>query len=492
MQRTCILQSLEGDNNISEKRPKIGLFPATAIVLGAVIGSGIFVSPASMARSSTSGLQLLWIWAIAGLLTMIGALTQCELCSSMPRSGGLYTYLREAFGDRVAFFYGWANFMIAGSGGIAAVAFIFAAYCNELTPIWHSPEAMQLWQVHIPGLGSLFPLANMGEKFVAVTLVVALTWINTRGVRAGAGVQSVSTSIKMMAMVFIIIVGFSDPQGSTHQIISERSIHNTMTMAQMVGLAVIALSGAFWSYDGWGNIAYIAGEVRRPERTVPRALILGTSIVIVVYLLVNASFLYSFSIQGLGAVPGDRIASALLGKVLGPIGAQIVAVVILVSTFDGTNAGILTNARVYHSMANEGLLPHQVGATHAKWFTPYVALWLQCLWTIVLLVSGSFELIASMYVWVNWLFYFLMAVAVFVCRRRKMSRAFTIWGYPYVPAVFLVFTLLYLGVTLAQDIQSYRQGDTPTVNSLMGLVLVLVGAPLYLYMHHRRKTAFLG
>lgn len=469
-------------NNSTEGRPAIGLFSTTAIVLGAVIGSGIFVSPAAMARSSSSGSQLLWIWMIAGLLTLIGALTQCELCSSMPRSGGLYTYLREAFGDKVAFFYGWANFMIAGSGGIAAVAFIFASYVNEISPLWHPAEVLQHWEVHIPGLGSLFPIANFGEKMVGSTLVIGLTWINTRGIKAGAGVQAVSTSLKIAALLFIVVAGFSDPHGTVQQITSEKAHSLPLNAWQLIGLAVVALGGAFWSYDGWGNVAYIAGEVKHPEKTVPRALILGTFIVIAVYMLVNASFLYSFAVEDLGRVPGDRIASALLGKIFGKFGAQMVAMIILLSTFDGTNAGVLTNPRVYQTMAKEGLFPSRIGRVHPVSFTPNFALWLQCLWTVVLLVSGSFELITSMYVWVNWLFYLLMSIAVFICRRRGMPRAFTITGYPYVPAVFLIFTVIYLVMTLVQDIQAYQSGASPTINSLMGLALVIAGLPLYLFM----------
>ena len=248
------------------------------------------------------------------------------------------------------------------------------------------------------------------------------------------------------------------------------------------------MSGAFWSYDGWGNVAYVAGEVERPGRTVPQALILGTGIVIVIYLLVNAAFLYSFGVEGLGQVPGDRVASALMGRVFGPTGISIVVAIILLSTFDGTNAGVLTNARVYHTMAREGLLPSAVGWSDETHSSPYVALWLQCAWTIVLLVTGSFDLITSMYVWVNWLFYLLMASAVFVCRRRGMPRSFTIWGYPYVPGAFFVFTCIYLLMTLVQDVQNFQAGTTPTINSLMGLLLVLAGFPLYWLMKRYRRS----
>lgn len=469
-------------------RPAIGLYPTTAIVVGAVIGSGIFVSTPGMARSSTSGAMLLGVWIAAGLLTLVGALTQCELCSSMPRTGGLYVYLHEAFGEAVGFFYGWANFTIAGSGAIAAIGFIFASYLNEFLPLWHPPPAVAGWAVNLPWLGRLYPLADLSEKGVAATLAVALTWLNTRGVKLGAGLQSLSTTLKVLALVAIVAFGFGAASGSWSHVVA-RPEAAPADLAKMLGLVVTALGGAFWAYDGWGNVTYVASEVKDAGRTVPRALVLGTTIVILVYLAVNAAYLYVFPLDALGKVPSDRVASALMERVAGPWGAWAVALVILLSAFDTTNSTILTNARVYFAMASERLFPKAAGSIHPRYGTPHVALWLQCAWTLVLLATGSFDLIASMYVWVNWLFYLLMAIAVFVCRRRGMPRKFTIRGYPYLPATFVVFTTIYLVMTLVEDVRAFRAGEAPCIKSVMGLLLVLSGAPLYWGMARRRSRA---
>ncbi len=468
-------------------KPAIGLYSTTAIVIGAVIGSGIFVSPAGMARSSSSGLALLGVWIVAGALTFIGALTQCELCSSMPRTGGLYIYLKEAFGESVGFFYGWANFMIAGSGAIAAISFIFAGYFSEFFPLWRAPPELQRWAITIPYLGRLFPLADLGEKMVAGAIVIGLTWINTRGVRLGAGLQSISTTCKVLALLGIVGAAFFATGGSSHHIWASRAGTTTLTTWQFLGLAVTALGGAFWSYDGWGNVTYVAGEVKRPERTVPLALFLGTAIVILIYLAVNWAYLYVFPVEELGKVSGDRVASALMNQAFGPWGVWAVALIVLVSTFDTTNSSILTNPRVYFAMAKENLFPAMAGGVHPKYGTPHVALWFQCAWTLVLLFTSSFELITSMYVWVNWLFYLLMALAVFICRRRGYARAFTIKGYPYVPAAFALFTCAYLVMTLLEDIHQFQIGESPMIKSLMGLTLVLLGSPVYLFMIYRRR-----
>ena len=468
---------------MSELKPSIGLYPTTSLVVGSMIGSGIFISTAGMARSSTSANTLIWVWIVGGLLTLFGALAQCELCGTYPKTGGLYVYLREAFGEKTAFFYGWANFMIAGSGAIAAISFIFGTYLNEFFPLWQAPKALSESAWTIPYLGKLFPFANLGEKIVASSIVIFLTWLNTRGVRLGALLQSVSTTAKVLALFTIISFGlfFSNSHPA-----AVAPITPPLHFWQSLGLFMMMLNGAFWSYDGWGNVAYVAGEVKRPERTIPLASIIGTFLVIGVYILVNLAYLHVFSIEELGKVEGDRVASALMNQVAGIRGAQFVALAILLSTFDTTNSSTLSNARVYFAMAKEGLFAKSAGEVHPKYGTPAVSLWYQCGWTLVLIFTGSFELITSTYVWVNWLFYLLMALAVFVFRRRKLPRTFTAWGYPYLPALFIIFTLFYLGMTLIEDIRAYQAGEAPIIKSVVGILLVLAGTPFYLLLIRKR------
>lgn len=469
--------------------PTLGAYPATAIVVGAVIGSGIFVSSPGMARNSLDATTLLGIWAVAGFFTLIGALTQCELCSQFPKTGGLYLYIKEVFGECAGFFYGWANLIIVGSGASAALAFIFSSYLGEFIALPGFSPTLQAYAFHIPGLGDLYPFANGGEKAVGAVLIVFLTWLNARGIRFGAGLQSISTTLKVLALFAIIACGLYWSGGSWSHITAPRVTPLHTSMWQGLGLCVTALGGAFWAFDGWGNLTFIAGEIKKPAKTIPLALLGGTLIITSVYLLVNIAYLRVLSLEGLSTVTGDRAASALMHAVVGPIGAQAVALLILLSTFDAINSGILTNPRVSFAMARDGLMPPSVGRLHPEYKTPVKALWMQGTWALVLLFTGSFDLVASMYVWVSWFFYFLMAVAVFVCRKRNYPRTFTIIGYPYLPLLFACFTVFYLGATLVEDIRAYQAGTAHTINSLMGVMLVLSGFPLYLWMKRRNRNS---
>jgi APA family basic amino acid/polyamine antiporter len=469
--------------------PTLGAYSATAIVVGAVIGSGIFVSSPGMARNSLDGVTLLGIWALAGFFTLIGALTQCELCSQFPKTGGLYLYIKEVFGECAGFFYGWANLVIVGSGASAALAFIFSSYLAELIPLPSFSKELEACALHIPWLGSLYPFANAGQKGVGALLILLLTWVNVRGIQFGAGLQSISTTLKVLALIAIIGFGLSWSGGDWAHVTAPRVTPLHTSMWQSIGLCVTALGGAFWAYDGWGNLTFIAGEIKRPAKTIPIALIGGTLILTSVYLLVNVAYLRVLSLEGLSVVPGDRAASGLMNAVVGPIGVQAVAFLILLCTFDAINSGILTNPRVSFTMARDRLMPSWMGRLHPQYKTPAVALWMQGLWALLLLFSGSFDLVASMYVWVSWFFYFLMAVAVFICRKRKYPRTFTLIGYPYLPLLFACFTVFYLGATLLEDIRAYQAGTAATINSLMGVFLVLSGWPLYWWLKRQQRLS---
>jgi APA family basic amino acid/polyamine antiporter len=250
------------------------------------------------------------------------------------------------------------------------------------------------------------------------------------------------------------------------------------------------MSGAFWSYDGWGNVAYIAGEVREPAKTIPRAILLGTACFILLYLLINAAYLYILPVEAIGKIAGDRVASGMASAVVGPRGAMLVAGLIMLSTFDTTNSSILTNARVYFAMARDRVFWRRAGEAHPVYRTPHGALWVQGVWAIVLLVSGSFDSITSMYVFVNWSLYALMAIGLFVLRRRdpQAKRPYETPGYPWVPGIFTLFSLCYVAVTLVTDVQAYRAGEQPLIKSLAGVALVLAGLPFYLYWRYSRSS----
>ena len=484
-------------SNPSLKRA-LGLYATTALVIGSVVGSGIFSSPSQMARDLPSAPYLMGVWVLTGVLTLFGAFTQCELVGQMPKTGGLYEYFREVYGEGLGFLYGWANFMIAGSGAIAAISFFFAQYFENFTALPHFTHALTFLGVtentpgNIPFLGAIFPYQFLGRKLVASFLVVFLTALNVRGVKLGGMVQSISTTAKMLAILAIVLVAFIAGSHVGH--VSNWSQVGTPGTSllgwPLIGAVALAMSGAFWSYDGWGNAAYIAGEVREPQKTIPKAIILGTLTFIGLYLVVNLAYFYILSVTGVANAPGDRVASQMVFAVVGSGGAGIIAVIMMLSAFDTTNSTVLTNARVYYAMARNGLFVRKGAEVHEKFQTPHIALILQGAWSIILLVTGSFDLIVSMYVFVNWVLYALMAVAVFILRKRKpdAERPFSVPGYPWVPAIFVLFASAYVIITLVTDIQAYQAGTQPLIRSVTGMALVLTGLPFYYYWRWKRRA----
>ncbi|HEY3874575.1 MAG TPA: amino acid permease, partial [Candidatus Kapabacteria bacterium] len=428
----------------------LGLYAATSLVIGSVVGSGIFSSPSQMARDLPSSPLLLGVWVLTGILTLFGAFTQCELVGQMPKTGGLYEYFREVYGEGLGFLYGWANFMIAGSGAIAAISFFFAQYFENFMPLPHFTRALTAMGVtettpwNIPLLGAIFPYQFLGRKLLGSCLVVLLTALNVRGVKLGGNLQSISTTLKMLAILAIVLVAFIAGSHLGHAgnwaASGPSFTKNGMTLWTLIGMIALAMSGAFWSYDGWGNIAYVAGEVREPQQTIPQAIIRGTIIFIVLYLVVNLAYFYILGVSGVANAPDDRVASQMIFAVAGSGGAGIIAAIMMLSAFDTTNSTVLTNARVYYAMARNGLFVRKSAKVHEKFQTPHIALILQGAWSIMLLMTGSFDLITSMYVFVNWVLYDLMAIAIFVLRKRKpdAERPFSVPGYPWVPIIFVL------------------------------------------------------
>jgi APA family basic amino acid/polyamine antiporter len=467
------------------------LYPTTAIVIGSVVGSGIFVVPVSMAQQLGSAPLLLLVWVVTGIITLMGALTQCELAAQMPRTGGLYEYFREIYGEKISFLYGWANFMIAGSGAIAAIAIIFGKYFGEFVTLPHLSPALEKTPWHLPLLGDIFPYDNIGGKSIAGIIIVFLTYINIRGVKLGAMLQSISTTSKVIALLLVTGVAFlvGSHVGSIANWSSITDAGASLSGWTLIGAIATAITGAFWAYDGWGNAAYIGGEVKDPAKTLTRAMILGTIIFIALYVIVNLAYLYILPIGKLATVPEDRLASEMVIAVIGGAGGALVAGLIMLSTFDTTNSSILTNARVYYAMAKDKVCSKRIGNVHPKFQTPYISLSVQGLWALILLFSGSFGLILDMYVFVNWILYVLMAVGVFVLRRREPTRErpFKVPGYPVVPGIFVIFASLYVVVTLVKDINGYT-GSQPLIPSVTGLVLVLAGLPFYFFWKNKFKV----
>jgi basic amino acid/polyamine antiporter, APA family len=469
------------------------LFPTMAIVIGSVVGSGIFAVPAGIAREVGDASLILLIWVGAGLLTLFGGLTQSELVGQMPRTGGLYEYFHEIYGERMGFLYGWANLMIAGSGAIASIAIVFATYLGEFVTLPHLSAALEAEPLHLPMLGDIFPFANMGVKVIAVSVIIILTYINIRGVRVGATLQKISTSTKVIAILCVIGVAFiaGSSIGSTANWSSTTPKGLGLSGTSLLLAIGFAVTNAFWSYDGWGNVAYVGGEVKEPQRTIPRAIIFGTLIFIGIYLLMNLAYFFILPVEAVASAPGDRVASLMVSTVLGGAGGALVAALIMLSTFDTTNSTILANARVYYAMAANKVFAPRAASVHPKYRTPHIALFIQGAWSVVLVLTGSFGLLLDMYIFVNWLMYVFMALGVFILRRRNpdAERPFRTPAYPLIPLVFILFATTYVILTLVLDIQAYNAGERPILQSVTGLVLVLAGLPFYYFWKNKRATS---
>jgi APA family basic amino acid/polyamine antiporter len=444
----------------------LGLSGAVSIVIGTVIGSGVFLVPSSMIRNLGSVTTLFVVWVAAGLLSLFGALTYAELAAAMPEAGGEYVYLTAAYGPFWGFLYGWTQFWVAKSGSIATLA---AGFYTYLTVFY--PSLAANWVVlplHIGPGGSLLEI-HYGQ-LIAIAVILTLAVVNCFGVRAGGGVQVAVTSVKVTLLAIVIAVGLFSP-----------APHATMAGAVVVtpGMAgfFAAMVSALWAYDGWNNVSMVSSEIKNPQRNLPRALIFGTLAVIVVYLLINAAYFHILSAKQVAETP--RVAAEMVQILYGPAATKAVAVAVLVSIFAALNGSILTGSRVPYAMARDGLFFRSIAAVHPRFHTPGAAILSLSLWSCVVVLSGWFDDLYNFVIFGSWILYLLTAVSVFVLRKKKpeMERPYRTLGYPVVPVLFVAVAILLLWSTL----------HTRPRESLMGLGLMAAGVPFYL-MWRRHRT----
>lgn len=480
-------------------RPALGLFTTTMIVVGAVIGSGIFRKPGGMAGDLVgaglgSPMILLGVWALAGIITLFGALTNAEVAGMIPETGGQYVYFGRMYGSFSAYLYGWAVFAVIQTGSIASIAYVFAEYCSKFFNPFHLGAASEAMTVHLPFIGDIHPLADIGVKGIAAALIILLTFVNYLGVKFGGIVQNIFTVSKIAAMLTLVVMAFLVPgAGSAANATAGSLIHPPSGDGGMLvkALAIAAaLGGAFWAYDGWNNVTYIAGEVKSPQRNIPRALIVGMAIIIVVYLLINLAYCWVLPID---AMASSKLVAADTAEKFFSGGGKWIAAAVLVSTFGTTNGTILASARVYFSMARHNVFPKFLGNAHPRYHTPAASLFVQCAWSVLLLFSGTFDTLTDTLIFVSWLFYAAGAYGLFVLRRKEpgTARPYKVPGYPLIPAIFVVFAIIYLGLTVYNDIDGYNTavaaGKPAIINSAFGIFLVLLGIPIYLYYRNRKS-----
>ena len=468
---------------------KINFWAATAIITGSVIGSGVFMKPASMAAVLGSPAWLTIAWVLAGIFSLFGALVFAEAGAMIPENGGLYVYFRYMFGDFFAFLYGWAAFAVINTASVAAIAFVCVQYADfflHLPRFDAATEQNIIW--HIPLLGDLHPLENFGVKVLGITLVLALTLLNYISVKAGSAFQVISTGIKI-AVIFALIAGifFSGHGSVQHFIQAAEPKHGWPLMSGMI----VAMTGAFFAYDGWINVAAVAGEMHNPQKNIPKSLITGVFTCIVVYVLVNQAYLYALPVEKIAVSP--LVASDAIAVSWGNTGAALIAALIVVCTIGAVNGNVMACCRITYQMGHDKVCASWAGKVHPRFKTPGNALWLHAIWTSAFIFTGTFDMLADMFVFVTWVAYLFGAIGIFILRKKMpdAARPYRVWGYPLVPLLFIVFSAFYLIVTIWNDVNNYITGKAPVINSLLGLTITLLGIPLYYYYRkkYKNKTA---
>ena len=473
--------------------PALGLFTTTMMVVGGVIGSGIFRKPGVMAGQIGSPELLLGVWVLAGIITLFGALTNAEISSFIPETGGQYVFYERMYGPFAAYIYGWAVFAVIQTGSIAALAYVFAEYFTKLVPLPELSGSAASWAFHLPFIGDIAPFRELGIKCLAAFVIVVLTAVNYLGVRFGGVVQNVFTIAKVAGMAALFLAVFLVPSagGSVAHLTTPSATIHKEGFALVAAIAA-ALQGAFWAYDGWVKTTYFAGEVREPQRTVPRATVLGMFIVTAIYLLMNVAYCWVLPID---VMAQSKLVAADVAERITSGGGKWIAVVVMISTFGANNATVLASARIYFAMARRNVFPAVLGRVHPRFHTPAASLIVQGVWSVLLVFSGTFDTLTDTLIFVSWVFYAAGAYGVFVLRRKEPNapRPYKVPGYPLVPWVFVLFALLYLGFTIYNDVSGYlaavAEGKHAIINSAFGTALVLIGAPIYLY--YRKKSAAL-
>ena len=440
----------------------LGLLDATTLVMGSMIGSGIFIVSADVARQVKSPGLLIVCWLLAAALTIVAALSYGELAAAMPQAGGQYVYLREAFGRLWGFLFGWTMFVVIQTGTIAAVAVAFAKYTGVFLP---SVSASN----YLVGSGKV---GLTTQQLLAIAIVLVLTFVNTRGIRTGAIVQNIFTVTKVVSLLGLAGLGFLLGR---NPVAMAANFHDfwrgaswSWSVVAMVGTAMV---GPLFASDAWNNVTFTAGEVRNPKRDLPLSLGIGTGVVSGLFIACNFVYLSVLTLRQIQTAPEDRVATAVVTVMFGAVASKIMAAAIMISTFGCVNGLILSGARVYHTMAHDNLFFRRAGELNPKTHAPDFALYIQCGWTILLTLSGQYSDLLDYVIFAVLLFYVLTIGGLFRLRRTRpdMERPYRAVGYPVLPALYIV---------VAGVIEVLLLVNKPAF-TVRGLILVLLGAPVY-------------
>ncbi len=450
----------------------LGLFTTVLLVTGIMIGSGVFKKIIPMSQTGLSEGWILGAWIIAGIITMFGAFTISGLSSLTEQSGGIYEYLRLSFGNFFSFLFGWTDFTIIGPASIAALGYIFAQTVNSFVPLANPLASLE----HI-SIGIITPFANSGIKLLAIAAIALLTWINYLGVKKGGAISNVITSAKILGILIIIVFGLSYTAPAI-----DNAVENITTPVELNGAAFFAamfgaMLSAFWAYDGWSNITYVTGEIKNPKRNLPLAIIIGVSIAMFLYVVVNYAYMNVLPLEKLKAVDQNTIGAVVVAEtMIGKTGRTLIVLLIMVSVFGSLNGVIMAHTRVYFQMAREKYFFKSFAKAHPKYRTPYISLFYTFIWSSVLVMSGTFDILTDMVIFAGFLFYALVAVALFKMKSNGTIKTKVI-GYPVVPVILILFSAALIVNTFMVH----------TTYSLIGLGLILTGVPFYFYFKRRNN-----
>jgi len=463
-------------------KPTLGLFDATMIVAGSMIGSGIFIVSADITRNVGSAGWLIAVWLITGFMTLTAALSYGELSAMFPKAGGQYVYLKEAFNPLAGFLYGWSFFAVIQTATIAAVGVAFSKFAGTFIPALDVRDENMITQI---GMFKIYP-----AQFVSIGLIILLTYINTRGIKEGKLIQTSFTIVKLLSLFGLIVFGlllaakadvWNANWTDAWTMVSrngEGQVVGGVVGSAILGAIAASMVGSIFSSDAWNNVTFIAGEVKNPKKNIGLSLFLGTLIVTIIYVAANFMYISVLPLNEVASAPQDRVAVAASTKIFGNIGAYVIAVMIMISTFGCNNGLILSGARVYNTMAKDGLFFRQAARLNNN-NVPEFALWIQCLVASLLCLSGKYGDLLDMISFVVVLFYMLTIVGIFVLRKARpdAERPYKAFGYPVLPALYIL-----MGAAFCILLIIYKPQFT-----WPGLIIVLLGVPLYYIAISRQK-----
>lgn len=450
---------------------RLGAWDGALITIGSVLGTGIFITTGDMARVLPHPGLILLAWVMGGLVTLTGALTIAELGAMFPRAGGQYQYLKEAYGPLWGFLFGWTCFFVIMSGGIATLAVGFGEYLGSFLPFFSTSHVL----FTVP-LGRWTWAVN-GGQLAGALVIVFLTAINYLGVREGAHVQNAVTVVKIGSILALVVLGLMAPVPAGAS--SGPMLPAPLVSGELFAAFGVAMIAVIWTYDGWYGLAFLAGEVRRPERNLPLGLIVGTLAITLLYLLTNVVYMRALSIEAMAQT--GRIGEAAAAVLFGPKGARLVSLAVVISTFGCISATVLYAARGYLPMAQDGLFFRRLSRIHPVYRTPTACLLAQGAWAVALTFTGTYEQLYTYVVFALFLFHALTGAAVIVLRRTRphAPRPYRTWGYPVVPVVFVLAATALLLNTLVEK----------PLESLLGLLLVGIGIPSYMWWKRQGARA---